>query len=481
MQQLNQYLSKLIQSPCDQTKLFDKYHIPPEERNNTMYLAICLLEQTAGKTSVSALRELSELTASPQQNDKPFCLPAHLLTTSFLDVYRDVCNRGHSEYLLYGGRGSCKSTFISLVTLELMLNNPKLHILACRRVKDTIRDSVYAQYKWAIGTLGLESEFQCKSNPMEIEYKKTGQKIYFRGADDPGKLKSIKPAFGFIGVLWFEELDQFESEEEIRNIEQSVLRGEGEFLVFKSFNPPRSNKAWVNLYAKRPKEGMLSHKSNYLSVPSEWLGEKFLKDAEYLKETRPDRYAHEYLGEANGTGGAVFDNVTLREITEEEIKRLDRVYRGIDWGWYPDPFRYIAAGYLANEKKVILFDEISGHKLTNDKIGELLREHHVTDNDKIIADSGGEGPKSVNHFRDMGFYMRKARKGPGSVEFSMKWLSSLNEIVIDPVRCPEAAKEFLEYEYEQDGKGQVISGFPDRDNHSIDALRYALESIIRRH
>lgn len=479
MNQFQKYLSKLAASPCDQEELFAQYKIPKKDRNNTMLLAIRLFEQAVEKGNPTVIKEVSDFIEQKEKRER-FCLPAHLLASSFVDLYRDITEKKHNEYLLHGGRGSCKSTFISLVTLELMLNSPKLHILACRRVKDTLRDSVYAQYKWAIGALGLESEFNCKSNPMEIEYKKTGQKIYFRGADDPGKLKSIKPAFGFIGVLWFEELDQFESEEEIRSIEQSVLRGEGEFTVFKSFNPPRSSKAWVNLYAKQPKEGMLVHKSSYLSVPTQWLGQKFLDDAKHLKQVRPERYAHEYLGEANGTGGAVFDNVILREITQDEIEHFDRIYRGIDWGWYPDPFRYVAAHFQANERRVYLFDEISGNKLTNDAISHLLREHGVKNGDKIVADSGGEGPKSINHFREMGFFMRRAKKGPGSVEFSMKWLSSLHEIIIDPKRCPAAAKEFLEYEYEQDEKGQVIPGFPDRDNHSIDALRYALEAVMRK-
>ena len=172
--------------------------------------------------------------------------------------------------------------------------------------------------------------------------------------------------------------------------------------------------------------------------------------------------------------------MTLREITDKEIAGFDRVYRGIDWGWFPDPFRYVALYYRANERRLYLFDEISGNKLSNEKIGELLRSHGVGGKDKITADSGGEGNKSVADFRSNGFFMRGAKKGPGSVEYSMKWLSSLTEIVIDPKRCPEAAEEFLHYEYERDKDGNVISGYPDKDNHSIDAVRYALEEVWKR-
>ena len=191
-------------------------------------------------------------------------------------------------------------------------------------------------------------------------------------------------------------------------------------------------------------------------------------------------FCNEYGGIANGEGGCVFGNVTVRAICDAEIAGFDRVYNGIDWGWYPDPFRFHRMSYLPNERKLLIFDEISGHKLPNREIGQLLSQHGMTSRDKIVADSGGEGPKSIADLREMGFSVRRAKKGPGSVEYSMKWLSSLAEIVIDPVRCPFAAKEFLEYEYETTENGDVVSGYPDAQNHSIDAVRYALEEVWRR-
>lgn len=477
MNQFQKYLAALATAPGENEDVFNQYHIPEQDRNNTMLLAIKMFEQAMEKGNPSVIKEVTDV-IDEQDGLTAFHLPAHCLASSFVDVYRDIIEHRHGEYLFFGGRGSCKSSFISLVTLEYFLNHPDLHILACRKVKDTLRDSVYAQYRWAIKMLGLEQEFSCKSSPLEIEYKRTGQKIYFRGADDPGKLKSIRTAFGFIGIVWFEELDQFDSEEEIRNIEQSALRGGGDGVVFKSFNPPQSSRAWVNVYVKKPKNGMMVHKSSYLTVPPEWLGRKFLNDADYLKEVNPKQYAYEYLGEANGTGDAVFENVLLREITEEEISGFDRIHRGIDWGWYPDPFCYLALFFQANERKVYVFDEISGNKLTNKTIAELLRNHGVGNGDRIIADGAGEGPKSISYFREMGFLMRRAKKGPGSVEFSMKWLSSLHEIVIDPKRCPVAAREFLEYEYQKDNRGGFLSGYPDCNNHAIDAARYALEPVM---
>ncbi len=453
-----------------------------EDINRKMSMVLAMVER-AEAGDVFAFREVHNLIGNeeePKGTYGNFALPATTLAAPFLSVYRDVREGGHSEYLLKGGRGSTKSSFVALVLLELLIRNPEMHAVICRRVKDTLRDSVYAQLVWAIGTLGLEGDFTCRVSPMEIVYKPTGQKLYFRGADDPGKLKSIKPPFGHIGILWFEELDQFSGDNEVRNIEQSVVRGGDTAFVFKTFNPPKTAANWANKYAKMPKPGRLDHHSTYLDVPTEWLGQKFIDDAEFLKAVSPKAYAHEYMGEANGTGGTVFENVTLRTIDEAELRGFDRIYRGVDWGWFPDPFRYHAMHYHAAERRLYIFDEISGNKLSNAKIAEKFTEHGIMETDRITADSGGEGKKSVADFREKGFSMRGAIKGPGSVEYSMKWLSSLAEIVIDPVRCPEAAAEFIAYEYERNRDGEIISGYPDRDNHSIDAVRYALEEVWKR-
>lgn len=452
-----------------------------EEKDKAVssFLAKALISK-AESGDISAIREIkSILEDSGEEEKKEFSLPALCLASSFIDVYRDIKSHKHTEYIFCGGRGSTKSSFISMVLLELLLSDENIHAVICRRVKDTLRDSVYAQIKWAAIELSVEDLFEFKTSPLEIRVKSTGQKIYFRGADDPAKLKSIKVPFGYIGILWFEELDQFEGEEQIRNIEQSVLRG-GKAYIFKSFNPPRTIANWTNRMLKTPKKTRLVHKSTYKNVPPEWLGPTFIEEAEHLKSVNPEAYEHEYEGVANSDGGNVFANVTACEITDEVISAFDRIYCGIDWGWYPDPFRFHKMAYIPSEKRLYIFDEISGNKLTNMAISKLLTEHGVTSDMRITADSAGEGPKSIKDFKEMGFSMRKAKKGPGSVEYSMKWLSSLSEIIIDPVRCPCALKEFLEYEYELNSEGEVVSGYPDKNNHSIDSVRYALEEVWSR-
>ncbi len=406
-------------------------------------------------------------------------IPANMVAPLFSPLLFDIENREHSEYVLPGGRGSTKSSFISLQVIDLIMKNENIHACVLRQVADTLRGSVYQQVLWAIDALGLSDEFRATVSPLEITRISTGQKIYFRGADDPGKIKSIKVPFGYIGVLWFEELDQFTGAESVRKIEQSVIRGGDLAYKFKSFNPPKSAQNWANKYIKISRTDRLTVESNYLSVPKKWLGKPFLDDAEFLKETNPTAYENEYMGVANGTGGNVFDNVVIREVTDDEIAQFDRLYRGVDWGWYPDPYAYNCMTYIPSQHKLIIFDEYHCNKQSNEQTAKELRENHgVTENDLLICDSAEK--KSVGDYRAFGLMARSAEKGPGSVEYSMKWLQSLREIVIDNKRCPHTAEEFLDYEYERDKEDNVITGYPDRNNHHIDATRYAMNKVWKR-
>lgn len=432
-------------------------------------------------------------------------VPSTMIAPVFAPVVFDIAEHNHTEYVFPGGRGSTKSSFISLQIIDLIEKNPDMHAAVFRQVGNTLRDSVYAQICWAISALGLEDEYKCNVSPMEITKKSTGQKIFFRGNDDPLKSKGIKATplkgrglnirrdkvvdvdikrnikveCGYIGILWFEELDQFKGEEAVRTVTQSVIRGGDKAYIFKSFNPPKSAQNWANKYIKIPKVGMLVTHSTYLEVPKSWLGKPFLDEAEHLKEVNPTAYENEYMGIANGSGGNVFDNVTIKAITDEEIAIFDRLYYGVDWGWYPDPWAYNKVYYNASQHKLYILDEDRRNKTSNAETARILKEEHgIMPNDRITCDSSEE--KSVNDYKANGIFARGAIKGPGSVEYSMKWLQSLSEIIIDNTRTPNTATEFLDYEYERDKEGNVISGYPDKDNHHIDAIRYALEEVWRR-
>ena len=406
-------------------------------------------------------------------------LDLDIIADIFHPMVRDIRRELHTEYVLPGGHGSTKSSGISCIIVELLKNHSDMHALVLRKVGNTIKDSVYSQLKWAISKMGLEAEFKFKKSPFEITYIPTGQNIYFRGADDPLKIKSIKPEFGYIGIIWFEELYQFTGPEEVRNIQQSAIRGGDKAFRFKSFNPPRSRNNWANEYTAETEfknDAAQVVRSTYKDVPADWLGEQFINDAEHLKEVNPAAYENEYMGEANGNGGNVFEFIEERTITDEEIAQMDRIYQGVDWGWFPDPYAFVRLYYDVARETIYFIDEIGENKKTNHQTAEEIKKRGYDDYE-ITCDSAEK--KSTNDYRDEGLAARDAIKGPGSVEYSMKWLQG-KKLVFDPARTPKANKEFKRYEYERDKEGNIISGYPDHDNHFIDATRYATESIWRR-
>ena len=410
------------------------------------------------------------------RNAKPYHMDLYNIPDCFHQTIRDIRDKEHLEYVFKGGRGSTKSTTVGMTIVELMKNNHDIHAVVCRKVGNTIKDSVYNKIKWAIGKQEFTEEFDSKLSPMEITLKSTGQKIYFRGADDPDKIKSINPEFGYIGILWFEELDQFAGPEEIRKIEQSAIRGGNLAWIFKSFNPPKTMNNWANKYVLEPKENRIVHSSTYLDVPKGWLGQPFIDEAEHLKEVNPNAYEHEYMGIANGNGGNVFEYLEIRDITDEEISHMDRIFAGVDYGWYPDAFCYIRTYYDSAREKIYLIDELYVNKWSNSKTADWIKKKGYDDY-TMICDSAE--PKSVNDFRDAGLPARGAIKGPGSIEYGFKFLQT-KTIVIDPKRTPNAYKEITEYEYDRDKEGNVISGYPDGNDHAISALRYAYEPLFNR-
>lgn len=399
-----------------------------------------------------------------------------LIGPAYKELARDVFQHAHTHYDLSGGRGSLKSSAVSLLVPLLLLTHQNAHALVLRKVANTIRDSVYSQYIWAIGELGMAAYWDAKVAPMELIYRKTGQKIMFRGADDPMKIKSIKVPFGYIAVTHFEEKDQFAGRSEIRTILQSTMRGGSEFWNFESYNPPISRDNWANIDSLEERADRLCHSSTYLQAPREWLGEQFITEAEHLKETDFRTYQHEYLGIPVGTGGNVFDNLELRDITDEEVSQFDRIYQGADWGWFPDPFAFIRLHYDRARETIYLIDEHYVNKQGNEQTGNWIKEHNYTDT-YVTCDSAE--PKSCADYRSMGIPAKAAVKGPGSVDYGMKWLQR-RKIVIDRRRTPNAYNEFVNYEYERNRDGDIISGYPDENNHIIDATRYALERVFMR-
>ena len=403
-----------------------------------------------------------------------------IIAPAFYNVFWDILDEKHTYYDLYGGRGSTKSSFVGVMIPLLMMQDAENGVMSnaviFRKVGNTLRESVYEQIAWGIDALNANDLWSTSVSPMQYTYKPTGQKIIFRGLDKAKKTKSIKASKGYFKYLWFEELDEFSGIEEIRTVQQSVLRGGSKFVVFKTFNPPISRSNWANTYVNEPRADSFRHKSDYRSVPIEWLGQQFINDAEHLKNTNPRAYEHEYLGIPVGLGTNVFGLLEIKTITDEEIQNYQSIYQGQDWGWWPDPKAFIRAAYVPNQEKVILLDEMGGCKI---RVAAMADQIKAKQYDDYVIYCGVDEDESVIDFRDAGIPARKAIVTPGSRKYTFEWLQC-RTIVIDPARTPRAYKEIIEYEHEIDKNGEVIADYPDGNDHWIDALRYSISPMAMR-
>mgnify|MGYP000261302773 CR=1 FL=1 len=264
----------------------------------------------------------------------------------------------------------------------------------------------------------------------------------------------------------------------MRNVQQSALRG-GEFgLTFISFNPPAASRNWANRYAREERKGKRVHHSTYLQAPAAWLGPKFLAQAEYIKETQPTKYRHEYLGEVVAAVRRYLKicglSLSRKRLSETSIP-LKTVLTGAG---IPTRGRSTAATMMRHTKTLYIFDELTRLRTSNEETAKLVQQR-IESWESVTARFRRD--EILRRLPRAGLPCRAAQKGPGSVRESMKWLQGLAAIIIDPVRCPATAAEFSEYEYERDPRtGEVLPGYPDVNNHHIDAVRYAVEGVWRR-
>ena len=428
-----------------------------------------------------------------QEASEPHTDIVDCIAACYLPIHKEVQDGTHSIFHLPGGRGSAKSSFVSLEIVDGIMKDPQANGIIFRRYANTLRESVFAQVAWAIDELGVSHLWRGSVSPMVYTYIPTGQQIFFRGLDDAAKLKSIRCRTGIFKFCWFEEFSELNGANQVRNVLQSVVRGGNDFRIFNSFNPPVSVNSWANKYILVPDDRAIVFRSTYKMIPPEWLGEAFLLEAERLEQINEKAYRHEYLGEAVGTGGEVFPNIISRTITDEEINQMQYIYCGIDWGFSVDPFAFIRLSYDRKTQTIYLLDEIVKRGLSNAEAAELIKEkgydkacpaqytlspftHELNQiNQLIICDSAD--PKSIADMRAHGLKTVECKKYPGSVNYGIRWLQSKN-IVIDPKRTPFAFTEFTEYEYETTKDGEFLASVPDKNNHCVDGCRYALDQLI---
>ena len=360
-----------------------------------------------------------------------------------------------------------------------------VNAVGIRKVDNTIETSIFEQMKWAINEQGVSHLFKINKSPMRITYLPRGNYMIFRGAQDPTRIKSLKSANFPFAIAWLEELAEFKTEEEITTITNSLLRGELDeglfYKFFYTYNPPKRKQSWVNKKYEssfQPKNTFV-HKSTYLDNP--FISKQFIEEAKTAKERNEQRYRWEYLGEAIGSGVVPFDNLEVKSgsITDEMVKMFDNIRQALDFGYGPDPLAFVRWHYDKKKNGIYALDEHYGQKISNREAAKWIKAKGY-ESEEITADSAE--PKSIDELRKEHDIRRikGAKKGPDSVEYGEQWLDDLDFICIDPLRTPNIAREFENIDYQTDKDGNPKPRLEDKDNHTIDATRYAFERDMKR-
>lgn len=402
-----------------------------------------------------------------------------LLTPRFYPLYSAWKSNKYTRLVCKGGRGSAKSTNIALILVVDLMQYP-VNTICFRKVGETLRKSVYEQIKWAIKFLGVEEYFEYKLSPLEIIYKERGNKFIFMGVDDPQKSKSIKEAQFPVARYWFEELAEFKNEDEVETVLNSIFRGKLEKgLIYKgffSYNPPKMKHNWVNKKYNYSfiENNVFVHHSTYLDNPH--ISEEFIKEAEAVKAKNETKYRHVYMGEPIGNGLVPFPNLEIREIEASEIAGLEKFRNGVDWGYGVDPLAFVRWGYDKKKGIIYALDEYYGVGLKNRNLANYILSKGY---DELVMCDSAE-PKSIDELKEYDISAWGAKKGAGSVEYGEKWLSDLEAIVIDPKRTPNISREFEMIDYDTDREGNPLPRLVDKNNHTIDATRYAFSNDMKK-
>ena len=406
---------------------------------------------------------------------------SEIINKNFYEFWKVINSNKYLFHVLKGGRASAKSTHIAIWLVLALMKYP-ITCLCIRKVGNTLTESVFEQLKEAIDILNVGHVWKIQKSPLQLIYIPRGNKFIFRGADDPSKIKSIKMSKYPIAFVWFEELAEFKTEDEVSTIVNSVLRAELppglSYKVIYSYNPPKRKQSWVNKKFETqfiPNNTYIHH-STYLDNPH--ISKAFIEEANEVKKKNEFKYRWEYLGEPIGSGVVPFSNLEFRSITDEEVKSFDNIRQGNDFGYATDPMAFVRLHYDKKKRTIYFLDEIYGVKMSIRELADKIKSKGY--NDVPITCDSAE-PRSIAELREHGIKALKAKKGPGSIEFGENWLDDLQAIVIDNKRTPNIAREFENIDYQTDKDGNIRPKLEDKDNHSIDATRYALELDMKTH
>ncbi len=410
------------------------------------------------------------------------------MKVSYQKIYLpDVVGKGYKTFwnfkgryrVVKGSRASKKSKTAALFYIKKLMEYPEANLLVIRKTYRTLKDSCFTELKWAIKRLGVEQWWDVKESPLEITYHPTGQKIYFRGLDDPLKVTSITVDVGYLCWAWLEEAYEIMFEADFDTLDESI-RGEVPDGLFKqitlTFNP-WNERHWIKkrFFDCEPDPDILAMTTNYMC--NEWLDKADLKVFETMKKNNPRRFAVAGLGGWGIVDGLVYENWKEEEFSLREIQNKYDLKSGfgLDFGYTNDPSAAFIGFVDVDNRKIYVWDELYQKGLSNRKIFDNLSQMGYS-KDRFTGDSAE--PKSIDELKGYGMRITGATKGKDSIINGIQWIQDC-EIIIHP-RCVNFLTEISNYTWDKDKFGNKLNRPIDDFNHLMDAMRYGLEQYIRK-
>jgi phage terminase large subunit len=406
-----------------------------------------------------------------------------LIAPAYYEQWNDIMSGRVTESWGIGGRYAGKSAFAAIVAGAKIAakGNELIHETVFRRHHVDLEDSVLSEFNTALrDRLAIDKLFYIKKNPLRLIRKDTGQTVTFLGLDDPRKHKSKKPLFGRMGLVWFEEGDEFACWDDIESVIISMQREMGDFTTLVTCNPPRSTAHWINAEAAKPAPGRKVYRYDYRDIMEMgWLPDPVLQRIEHMRKTNYELYRYVFLGHATGTGGEIFKNLRAQKITDEQIKEWKasgKASYGLDFGIINDPTVLVGTYYDSDRDILYVFDEaVLEHPFYDDVYKMLVRKG--LDKTEIIADTAPAG--WIQNINRLGAKLKGCYKAPDWNELGVSWMASRTMIVCDPVRAPLTFEEMTHFESERYKDGTLKEKLPSRDDHGVDGCRYSQEHNIR--
>lgn len=397
---------------------------------------------------------------------------------------QSIVGKGYKEFWNFkgryrvckGSRASKKSKTVALNAIFRIMKYPQANLLVIRKTFATLKDSCYTDLRWAIRRFGVESLFECKLSPLEITYKPTGQKILFRGLDDPLKITSITVSVGCLCWLWIEEAYEIDSEADFNMLDESIrgITPEGLFKqITLTFNPWNEHHWLKKRFFDAEDDNILAMTTNYMC--NEWLDDADKRLFEDMKKNNPRRYQVAGLGDWGITEGLIYENFEEKFFNIDEVRNSNtKAVFGLDFGYTNDPTALFCGIADMTNKTLYVFDELYEKALSNEDISDRIRAMGYS-KEKIKADSAE--PKSIDRLSTLGIRrIVGARKGKDSINNGIDFIQDF-KIIIHP-KCSNFIKEISNYRWDVDKNGRKLNKPVDDYNHLMDAMRYAMEDFI---